>query len=214
MLLLVGAKKKPRQRSYGKRKKTEDQEMKQSEDQAHTQSTEDKAQFERVTEAADFLMRSGEVDVYSQIQEDFVPEEELLAQRRAASAAEDGERRVRFEETKEQEPPKPEVMWEYKGADGQVHGPFPTSSFVAWQAQGYFKGEGAVDMRRVGKPADEAKKEEQEGEAKQQEPKISAEQELLNDFEDSDEEQEETKHEKDTQDRRWERSDQIDFSRY
>lgn len=213
MMMLAGAKKKPRQRSYGKRKKAEDQEMKQSEDQAPAQSAEDKVQFERVTEAADFLMRSGEVDVYSQIQEDFLPEEELLVQRRAASAA-DGERRVTFEETKEQEPPKPEVMWEYKGADGQVHGPFPTSSFVAWQAQGYFKGEGAVDMRRVEEPAAAADaKEKEEQETKEQEPKISAEQELLNDFEDSDDE-EETKQETDTQDRRWERSDQIDFSRY
>lgn len=209
-MVRAGAKKKPRQRSYGKRKKTEDQEMKQSEGQAPAQSAEDMAQFERVTEAADYLMRSGEVDVYSQIQEDFVPEEKLLAQRRALSA--ESERRVTFQETKEQDPPKPEVMWEYKGADGQVHGPFPTSSFVAWQAQGYFKGEGAVDMRRLEQPnaTDDSREEE---ETKQQEPKLSAEQELLNDFEDSDDE-EKTKHETDTQDRRWERSDQIDFSRY
>lgn len=95
------------------------------------QTEEEKKQFEQVTEAADFLMRSGEVDVYSQIKEEFVPEEELLAQRRERSVqfAEDSEGKS------EEHPPKQEVMWEYKATDGQIHGPFPTSSFVAWQQQ-------------------------------------------------------------------------------
>lgn len=104
------------------------------------QTTEEKEQFNKITEAADFLMRIGEVDVYSEMKEEFMPEEELLAQRQAGAPR----ARVTFadsasvtteQEGKSEEQPPPEVMWEYKGADGQVHGPFPTSSFIAWQQQ-------------------------------------------------------------------------------
>jgi CD2 antigen cytoplasmic tail-binding protein 2 len=117
----LGSKKQKRVRPGSKRKHEQRQEPK-------AQTAEEKQQFEQVTEAADFLMRSGEVEVYSQIREEFVPEEDLLAQRR----------RVQFatEEAKsEDNPPKQEVVWEYKATDGQIHGPFPTSSFVAWQQQ-------------------------------------------------------------------------------
>lgn len=89
-------------------------------------------------------MRIGEVDVYSQIREEFVPEEDLIAQRRATSpgprvsfadeSKQNGASAVEQESKSEENAPA-EVMWEYKGADGQIHGPFPTSSFVAWQQQ-------------------------------------------------------------------------------
>ncbi|GMF38300.1 unnamed protein product [Phytophthora fragariaefolia] len=118
----LGSKRRERVRTGSKRKQAQMEEQ-------PAQTLEEKKQFEKVTEAADFLMRSGEVDVYSQIKEEFVPEEELLAERR----------RVQFVEVREskseEHPPKQEVMWEYKAADGQIHGPFPTSSFVAWQQQ-------------------------------------------------------------------------------
>lgn len=190
------------------------------------QTAEEKAQFEQVTEAADFLMRQGEVDVYSQIREEFVDEEELLAQRRPAAG------RVAFadEESKSEErpPQKPEVLWEYRGADGQIHGPFPSSSFVAWQQQGYFTGDSAVDIRQVASEHNSTSKQDEEEETKASEPpkpepeKISAEQELLNDFEDSDDEaDEETKDSSDDKEQAtagagdgWRRSDQVDFSSY
>ncbi|RLN98801.1 hypothetical protein BBJ28_00017357 [Nothophytophthora sp. Chile5] len=185
-------------------------------DDTPAQTDEEKRQFEQITDAADFLLRSGEVDVYSQMKEEFVPEEELLAQRRPGA-------RVQFaveesENKSEEHPPKPEVMWEYKTTDGQIHGPFPTSSFVAWQQQGYFKGGTAVDMRRVsgGDDSSEAK-EEAETKSEEKPVAISAEQELLNDFEDSDEdegvEMSDAKSQQ-TVGEPWKRSDLIDFSSY
>ncbi|TYZ64705.1 hypothetical protein PybrP1_011058 [[Pythium] brassicae (nom. inval.)] len=198
-------------------------------DAPSAQTAEEKAQFEQVTEAADFLMRQGEVDVYSQIREEFVDEDELLAERRAAG-------RVSFaeEESKNEEqppPPQPEVLWEYRGADGEIHGPFPSSSFVAWQQQGYFTGDSAVDIRQVASAraqpdGDESKEPEQvkEPEALKPEPeKISAEQELLNDFEDSEDEGVDAEaagdgdkvQQPDVQAAGgWSRSDQVDFSSY
>lgn len=201
-------------------------------DAPSAQTAEEKLQFEQVTEAADFLMRQGEVDVYSQIREEFVGEEELVAERRAAG-------RVTFaaeeEESKnEMQPPpqQPEVLWEYRGADGEIHGPFPSASFVAWQQQGYFTGDSAVDIRQVDPAraqteAEDASKEPEETkeseEASKPEPeKISAEQELLNDFEDSEEEGDATATSEGDKEQvpgapaegGWSRSDQVDFSSY
>ncbi|ETL29855.1 hypothetical protein L916_17065 [Phytophthora nicotianae] len=176
------------------------------------QTAEEKKQFEQITEAADFLMRSGEVEVYSQIKEEFIPEEELLAQRRRVQFAEEKDSKS------EENPPKQEVMWEYKATDGQIHGPFPTSSFVAWQQQGYFKGETAVDMRQA-QSNDEAAAESNNESNKKQKlecEKVSAEQEMLNDFEDSDGEDDSpaADDKEKTNENPWKRSDTIDFSSY
>ncbi|KAG7395112.1 CD2 antigen cytoplasmic tail-binding protein 2 [Phytophthora boehmeriae] len=177
-----------------------------------TRTEQEKRQFEQVTEAADFLMRIGEVDVYSQIKEEFIPEEDLLAQRRRVQFAEQEEGKS------EEKPPREEVMWEYKATDGQIHGPYPTSSFVAWQQQGYFKGETAVDMRQVRSSSDTTGQAEQNGNKKQKvEPaKVSAEQEMLNDFDDSDEEEDpsKTNGKNEADENPWKRSDLIDFSSY
>jgi hypothetical protein len=133
--VLVGSKK--RKNRGTKRKQAH---MNGKDEVSLAQTAEEKEQFNKVTEAADFLMRIGEVDVYSEMKEEFIPEEELLAQRQAAAPR----TRVTFadsasstteQEGKSEDQPPPEVMWEYKGADGQVHGPFPTSSFIAWQQQ-------------------------------------------------------------------------------
>ncbi|KAG7378836.1 CD2 antigen cytoplasmic tail-binding protein 2 [Phytophthora pseudosyringae] len=202
----LGSKKPARVRPGSKRKQAQRSETQPA------QTAEEKKQFEQVTEAADFLMRSGEVDVYSQIKEEFVPEEQLVAQRRRVQFAEEEEGKS------EENPPKQEVMWEYKATDGHIHGPFPTSSFVAWQQQGYFKGETAVDMRQVRSSDDVGGEVKQEANKKQkQEPeKLPAEQELLNDFEDSDNEDDNpTADDKEKADENpWKRSDAIDFSSY
>lgn len=219
------------QRLGSKRKKTRGTKRKQAsqqpKDNTPAQTAEEKAQFEQITEAADFLMRRGEVDVYSQIKEEFMSEEEVLAQRRGSSnssAATAG--RVTFaaemhaEEGKSEErPPEQEILWEYRGADGQIHGPFPSSSFIAWQQQGYFTGDSAVDIRQIGeKDGERSGKEEEEAAPKSAPEKISAEQELLNDFEDSEDDAEEKATEeplpKAEEKHPWKRSDQIDFSSY
>ncbi|KAL3662664.1 hypothetical protein V7S43_012508 [Phytophthora oleae] len=202
----LGSKKQARSRPGSKRKQAQRNETEPA------QTAEEKKQFEQVTEAADFLMRSGEVDVYSQIKEEFIPEEELLVQRRRVQVDEDKE------EKSEENPPKQEVMWEYKATDGQIHGPFPTSSFVAWQQQGYFKGETAVDMRRLGSSDDGAvvAKPDSNKKQKQEPDKVSAEQEMLDDFEDSDEEDNNpaTDAKEKADENPWKRSDTIDFSSY
>ncbi|OWZ12148.1 hypothetical protein PHMEG_00014734 [Phytophthora megakarya] len=208
----LGSKKTARVRAGNKRKQTQRNE---------TQTEEEKKQFEQVTEAADFLLRSGEVDVYSQIREEFVPEEELVQRRQV---------QFQDEAKSEENPPKQEVMWEYKATDGQIHGPFPTSSFVAWQQQvewkelvwnkwtdvvlqGYFKGDTAVDMRQVQSTEATAEvKEQPKKKQKQEAEKVSAEQEMLNDFDDSDDEDAATEEKAD--ENPWKRSDTIDFSSY
>ncbi|KAF0685660.1 Aste57867_22496 [Aphanomyces stellatus] len=125
-----------------------------------------KREFNELTEASDFLMRQGKTEVYH------TPKEELVPQAPA---------------------PLP-VQWEYKSQDGQIQGPFPSSSFIAWQAQGYFKGESAVQMRRYDphatQPTPAAKD-------------TSAAKELEDDFDDDDEETKD--------DERWVLSDTIDF---
>ncbi|KAG6612654.1 CD2 antigen cytoplasmic tail-binding protein 2 [Phytophthora cinnamomi] len=205
----LGSRKRERVRPGAKRKQ---EQLKEPQQPAQTQ--EEKRQFEQVTEAADFLMRAGEVDVYSQIKEEFVPEEELLAQRRRVQFAEESEGKS------EDRPPKREVMWEYKATDGQIHGPFPSSSFIAWQQQGYFKGESAVDMRQVRSDSEENGEAKLESNKKQKQEKetekVSAEQEMLDDFEDSEEEEENPADgDKEKADENpWKRSDTIDFSSY
>ncbi|KAG2760054.1 hypothetical protein PC129_g4884 [Phytophthora cactorum] len=203
----LGSKKSARIRPGHKRKQAQRSETEPE------QTAEEKKQFEQVTEAADFLLRSGEVDVYSQIKEEFVPEEELLAQRRRVQFSEERESKS------EENPPKQEVMWEYKATDGQIHGPFPTSSFVAWQQQGYFKGETAVDMRQVrssdvaaAEPNNELNKKQKQEESE----KVSAEIEMLNDFEDSEGEDDNPAADgkEKANENPWKRSDTIDFSSY
>jgi hypothetical protein len=113
------------------------------------QIAEEKEQFNRITEAADFLLRIGEVDVYSQMKEEFISEDELLAQRQERAQEKDqqqepcagrgsyfnGETSQQEAKTEESRPVDDEVMWEYKGADGAIHGPFPTSTLIAWRQQ-------------------------------------------------------------------------------
>lgn len=98
---------------------------------------EEKAQFVQITEAADFLMRAGEVDVYSQIKEEFIPEEELLRARQNVQVEQESKEGSEETTVSNAEVSKSnnEVMWEYKGADGVIYGPFSTSCFIAWQEQ-------------------------------------------------------------------------------
>ena len=79
-----------------------------------------------------------------------------------------------------------DAKWEYKGQDGKVHGPFPSSNFLAWREQGYFTGKSAVQMRRY-----------------VNEPEVSAAEELMNDFDDIED-----------VDTTWHSSDAIDFKSF
>ncbi|TMW66482.1 hypothetical protein Poli38472_004247 [Pythium oligandrum] len=193
------------QRLGSKRAKSRGTKRKQGENGATpAQTAEEKEQFNRITEAADFLLRTGEVDVYSQMKEEFISEEELLAQRRAQQTEREGKSEEDTPPT--QQPTTNEVMWEYKTADGQIHGPFPTSTVIAWRQQGYFVGENAVDMRQVRPASTEETKEEEP------KPQLSAEEELMNDFEDSDEDEASAPATTQATADAWQRSDAIDFA--
>lgn len=41
------------------------------------------------------------------------------------------------------------VMWEYKGADGKIYGPFSSQEISVWKSQGYLTGPTSVMMRKV-----------------------------------------------------------------
>ncbi|ETW06189.1 hypothetical protein H310_03762 [Aphanomyces invadans] len=122
-----------------------------------------KREFDELTEASDYLMRQGKADVYHTPKEQLVP----------------------------QAPAKPPVLWEYKSQDGQIQGPYPTANFIAWQAQGYFRGDSAVQIRQY---------EPQKAVASES----SATQDLEDDFNDDD----------DDEDGGWVSSNTIDFHMY
>lgn len=199
----LGSKKNSRGRPGGKRKRIERKEP------VSALTAEEKQQFEQVTEAADFFMRIGEVDIYDRIKEEFLPEEQLLEQRRCVQFA------AQREDKNEENLPKQEKMWEYKTTDGQIHGPFPTSSFVHWQQQGYFRGDEAVDMREWRSRNDVSVNTSQKSieKHKQEVEKLSVEQEMLNDFEDSADEAGSltVEDKKEEDENEWRRSNTIDF---
>lgn len=41
------------------------------------------------------------------------------------------------------------VMWEYKGLDGNIYGPYTSQQLADWKNQGYFTGDSAVQVRKV-----------------------------------------------------------------
>uniref|UniRef100_A0A7S4DBJ5 GYF domain-containing protein n=1 Tax=Heterosigma akashiwo TaxID=2829 RepID=A0A7S4DBJ5_HETAK len=110
-------------------------------------------------------------------------------------------------------------MWEYKGQDGAIQGPYSTEHILAWKAQGFFIGNQVVKIRKV-----KNKREEKTGGGDDENPKkTSAADELAADFDDSDDDDNETsKKKKDDQnnggaedvDEGWAASDTIDFNQY
>ncbi|KAL7680624.1 hypothetical protein Plhal304r1_c064g0151771 [Plasmopara halstedii] len=122
------------------------------------QTLEEKYQFEHVTEAADFLMRLGDVGVYSKTNEEFISEKKAL-ETRAPRATE-----------RRRTDPRP----------------VPEFKFLSWQQQGYFIGDNAVDMRKLESwehVSDETKHKSSDAQ-KQETKKVSVGQEMLNDFDD------------------------------
>ncbi|KDO34071.1 hypothetical protein SPRG_01345 [Saprolegnia parasitica CBS 223.65] len=127
-------------------------------------------EFNQLTDAADYMMRMGHTEIYHKPKEDIV----------------------------DKPAPKPIVYWEYRAPDGQIQGPYPTATILAWRAQGYFQGDSAVQMRQC--PATPA------GPAPLA---ASAAQDLMDDFDDDDEEEEAK-----TSDDGWQSSDAILFRQF
>ncbi|CAM9383898.1 unnamed protein product, partial [Phaeothamnion confervicola] len=101
----------------------------------------DEEAFVRLTEITDALLQRGQVDIYQQTREEL----EQRLQENEASGAGGGSGGASGGgyfggDT---------VFFEYRGEDGNVHGPFGASQVKAWLSAGYFQGPQAVMMRRV-----------------------------------------------------------------
>lgn len=166
----------------------------------------EKKQFDELTEWADQLIRSGEVDIYQQTKDSI--KKKLDEDDEGAKGGGDG-KGVKFQEEPVVMRDKIPAMWEYRGEeDGQVHGPYTTAQILAWRAQGFFTGPSAVGMRQVqAKP---------EGGGKG---KATSVEDLMADLDDDEEEDEEEGSGKGTGGDKagtsaWVSSDSIDFSLY
>jgi CD2 antigen cytoplasmic tail-binding protein 2 len=100
--------------------------------------------------------------------------------------------------------PKNEVTWEYKGnEDNLIHGPYTTQQMMEWTKAGYFVGSMAVDVRIISDTESSDKIESKEDTVN----------DLLDDLEDSDNEESATK-KVDSSNQQWFRSDEINFKTY
>lgn len=128
---------------------------------------------EELTELADALLFGGEVDAYDQPRRVWIrrfglerhlplaptkrplaPADAAPAKKKSRGYFEDvgvNEKEGGAEKATTTEPRMMEVMWEYRGnEDGAVHGPYTSRQMWEWMSRGYFVGESAVDIRRVG----------------------------------------------------------------
>ena len=87
--------------------------------------------FERLTSAADALVRSGRGGVYEETREAL----EAAGKPPRLKAKPDDVRR-----------------WEYRAKDGRTYGPYTTQQILDWRADGYFSGDGGVPMRQYAEP--------------------------------------------------------------
>lgn len=134
---------------------------------------------EELTELADALLFNGEVDAYDLTKADWIHRFKLESHfpsstRKRPTDSTDQipeakkQRRGYFddttitntatangESTNQSEPvqthPNDQVMWEYRGnEDGAIHGPYTSKQMMEWTSCGYFVGDSAVDIRRLG----------------------------------------------------------------
>lgn len=211
----------------GKKKEVED-----------VRTDEQKAQFIAITECADRLVSANITDVYQmtrdqleekleqQIQLDAVTSAFTTQGAAAADAANDDDAGPIGAQWASQNGlgstgsstgagadagPADGGQWEYRGQDGAVHGPFSTAQIVSWRSQGFFTGDSAVEMRKIGGST---------GAAGAAEKEKSLEDDLMADF-DSDDEGDADKpkadggaeKEKEAGGGGWASSDAIDFTK-
>ena len=98
-------------------------------------------------------------------------------------------------------------MWEYRGsADGAIHGPYTSRQMLEWTSCGYFVGESAVDIRKVG-----SSEETSSGAKENLKTDVD---DLLADLDDDDDGDEKAETQTATEGASWMRSDRVDFSLY
>ena len=114
-----------------------------------------------------------------------------------------------------------QVMWEYKGnEDGSIHGPYTSKQMLEWTSCGYFVGESAVDIRRVGSllSSDVASNKKKVDETTTPPPKTDVD-DLMADLESDEEDNNEGRGGSENAttvnaESSWMRSDRVDFSLY
>jgi CD2 antigen cytoplasmic tail-binding protein 2 len=163
---------------------------------------------EQLTELTDALLFEGETDAYDLTKADWTHRfklESIAAKRPPEdlnnSIAAKKPRHNYFGDTSTQNstatPQQAQVMWEYRGnGDGAIHGPFTSQQMKEWTSCGYFVGESAVDIRRVGSDAES-----------KSEAKSDADDLMADLMDDEDEEKVDSSNE-------WMRSDAVDFNAY
>jgi len=104
---------------------------------------------------------------------------------------------------------KKQINWEYRGnEDNLIHGPYSTQQMVEWIRSGYFVGSMAVDVRIVADKTSNTKI----GDANQK--KEDTVNDLLDDLEDSDNEDSPKEKANEPTDNDWSRSDAVNFESY
>ncbi|EJK57462.1 hypothetical protein THAOC_22490 [Thalassiosira oceanica] len=181
-----------------------------------------RAVVEELTELADALLFRGETEVYDLKRQDWIHRLKLERKRPAGEDAETAAKKQRHNyfgsssnaedndakaASAASEPADDEVMWEYRGsADGAIHGPYTSRQMLEWTSCGYFVGESAVDIRKVGS-SDEAPS----GAKEDQKTDVD---DLLADLDDDDDGDEKADTQKAPEGASWMRSDRVDFSLY
>ena len=193
---------------------------------------------EELTELADSLLFGGEVDAYDLTKADWVHRYKLEAyfpsstrkrptdakkQRRGYFDATTTNNDANGEITTESAEPTTQshlddqVMWEYRGnEDGVIHGPYTSKQMMEWTSCGYFVGDSAVDIRRVGSLSVEVSKEKTVEETT---PIIKTDvDDLMADLESDGEDNDDGGGDKESAtvnaESSWMRSDRVDFSLY
>lgn len=99
-----------------------------------TRTPEEKAQFDQLTECADRLLRFGMPEIYelsyAELQRAGGTVRSGGAKKRPAAAMAE-----QSDDSSAIHPPKQVVRWQYKGEDGQIHGPFSTAEILSVSAR-------------------------------------------------------------------------------
>ena len=130
-------------------------------------------------------------------------------------AANDGNAADQTSDTKQSAEQAEVVMWEYKDNTlGALRGPFSSKQMLDWTSCGYFVGESAVDIRRVGSNnvVDTKPKSSEEEDAKADVDDLMA--DLMDDDDDGGGEAKTKEEDADSSASTWMRSDRVDFSLY
>ena len=194
--------------------------------------------FNQLTEAADALMSAGEADIYEMKRGSLLQRGEEIIKKWTDSQVAAGvgqqaggggssyfgqesqQQQVQSKSSQQHEAHGNDandsgaIMWEYKGQDGNIHGPFTSSQMLSWRSQGFFAGASAVDVRIY-----EASSKAEAGSKPEAKSGGNADlmDELMDDFDDDDDDDDDDGDKGDSaggagNDNPWKRSDAINFA--